>query len=75
MKQKAWASLRLGLALSGLGPEQLWFAYIALGGSRPATELYAFLEDGLPWPHEECQMLAGAIDEALMDADISYRVA
>ncbi len=53
--------------LSGLSLAELWWEYLALGGSRPPAELAARMAPGHEWPLLEDQVSSAAADETLVD--------
>ena len=63
-------TLVLACRLSGLSLTELWWEYLALGGTRSPAELAARMEPGHPWPAIEDLVLAAAADEALVSGGL-----
>ncbi|MBS9373635.1 hypothetical protein [Rhodococcus sp. B50] len=53
------------LRASGLGVEELWLRYFALGGEVGKVEIEAYLNGLLPLPHLQHDLIAHAINERL----------
>ncbi|GAB2910634.1 hypothetical protein GCM10027047_06060 [Rhodococcus aerolatus] len=70
----AWA-LRTGLALAGLEPQQLWLAYVGVGGMMAETELVAALRGTAGVSDREHDMLALTLNDSLLERGIHFPVA
>lgn len=69
-------ALRMGLALSGLDCEELWFRYLALGGSLSQCDLCAALDCVASVSTMEHNKAAHALNEHLMETmGVAYPVA
>ncbi|MFX1756348.1 hypothetical protein [Rhodococcus sp. As11] len=60
-RRRLFAALRA----SGLGVEELWLRYFALGGEVGKVEVEAYLNGLLPLPHLQHDLIAHAINERL----------
>jgi hypothetical protein len=49
-------------------------SYIALGGSRPSTELLDYLNDVIPWPGREHDIAAVALNERCQELGLGVPV-
>ena len=63
-------TLVLACRLSGLSLTELWWEYVALGGSLSPAELAARMAPGHEWPVHEDLVLSTAADEALIDGGL-----
>lgn len=57
--------------LGDLTATQLWWRYVALGGSASSAALGDYLTDSTPWPASEHNVLAQALNERLWEQDIA----
>jgi hypothetical protein len=68
-------SLATGFALSGLSMCEFWVRYAALGGARPLSELFAYLEGNIEWPPIEHDAAAHALNEYCIDLGLGVPAA
>ena len=54
--------------------DQLWMAYLALGGTFVVFDVDAYLAGLVPWPAAQQDVLACALNERLSDLDLTHRV-
>jgi hypothetical protein len=68
------SALAAAYAQAGLGLDQLWMRYFALGGTADLTEVDAYLHGLADLPDHQCDLLAHAVNERLHELFTLHRV-
>ena len=67
--------LEAGRQLAGLTLDQLWLAYLALGGFAPRDKLRRELAGSVPLSANEHDLIAHTINERFMDLGANHPIA
>jgi serine phosphatase RsbU (regulator of sigma subunit) len=68
------SALRLGAERTGLGVEELWLRYLALGGEAGVLEVEAYLQQLMTLPRMQRDLLAHAFNEYVVEAGDALKV-